>query len=120
MTGFLPENPLIVQGDHTLLVEVDSPRYSEARDRLAPFAELVKSRQVEASATAYMGDDVVDLPVLRRCGLSISVPDAPVFVRRHVDYVTRAAGGRGAVREACELIMQAQGTLLPALENYLK
>jgi DNA excision repair protein ERCC-3 len=43
MTGFPPDNPLIVQGDHTLLVEVDSPRYAEARDRLAPFAELVKS-----------------------------------------------------------------------------
>jgi DNA excision repair protein ERCC-3 len=43
MTGFRPDNPLIVQGDHTLLVEVDSPRYAEARDRLAPFAELVKS-----------------------------------------------------------------------------
>src|SRR5437764_1425280 len=43
MTGFRPDNPLIVQGDHTLLVEVDSPRYGEARDRLAPFAELVKS-----------------------------------------------------------------------------
>src|SRR4249919_159101 len=43
MTEYRPDNPLIVQGDHTLLLEVDSPRYAEARDRLAPFAELVKS-----------------------------------------------------------------------------
>jgi len=43
MTGYRPENPLIVQGDYTVLVEVDSPRYAEARDQLARFAELVKS-----------------------------------------------------------------------------
>jgi 3-deoxy-D-manno-octulosonate 8-phosphate phosphatase (KDO 8-P phosphatase) len=67
-----------------------------------------------------MGDDVVDLPVLIRCGLALSVPEAPLVVRQHAHYVTRAAGGRGAVREVCELIMHAQGTLDARIQSYLK
>jgi 3-deoxy-D-manno-octulosonate 8-phosphate phosphatase (KDO 8-P phosphatase) len=60
---------------------------------------------------------VVDLPVLRRCGLALTVPDAPLVVKQYADYVTRARGGRGAAREACELIMHAQGTLERPLTN---
>ena len=67
-----------------------------------------------------MGDDVVDLPVMLRCGLALTVPDSPLIVRQHADYVTRAHGGRGAAREVCELIMHAQGKLERALEAYLK
>ena len=55
-----------------------------------------------------MGDDLPDLPVLRRCGLAISPPDAIELVREQAHYVTRASAGKGAVREACELILQAQ------------
>jgi 3-deoxy-D-manno-octulosonate 8-phosphate phosphatase (KDO 8-P phosphatase) len=94
--------------------------FQGAADKALAFAALLKSRAVEAPAIAYMGDDVVDLPVMRRCGFAISVPDAPLLVRQHAHYVTRARGGRGAAREACELIMQAQGTLEPALAAYLK
>ena len=116
----------IITGRQSRAVELRSKNlgidlvFQGVADKARTFAELVKSRQLEPSAASYMGDDVVDLPGLRRCGLSLSVPDAPVFVRRHVDYVTRAAGGHGAVREACELIMQAQGTLAHALEKYLE
>jgi len=49
--------------------------------------------------------------VLRRCGLALTVPEAPFEVKQAAHYVTRARGGRGAVREACELILHAQGTL---------
>ncbi len=89
-------------------------------DKAQAFATLLAARSLEAAATAYMGDDVVDLPVMVRCGLALSVPHAPLIVRQHADYVTQTPGGRGAVREACELIMHAQGTLAPALEAYLK
>jgi 3-deoxy-D-manno-octulosonate 8-phosphate phosphatase (KDO 8-P phosphatase) len=58
-----------------------------------------------------MGDDWADLPVLARCGFAASVPEAPQLVRERVHHVTRAPGGRGAVREVCELIMRAQDTL---------
>jgi 3-deoxy-D-manno-octulosonate 8-phosphate phosphatase (KDO 8-P phosphatase) len=94
--------------------------YQGVEDKAIAFAELLAARGLEASATAYMGDDVVDLPVLTRCGLALSVPDAPLIVKQHVDYVTRAGGGRGAVREICELIMHAQGTLDTRLQSYLK
>ena len=67
-----------------------------------------------------MGDDVIDLPVMIRCGLALSVPAAPLFVRQHAHYVSRTSGGRGAVREVCELIMHAQGTLEQKLQTYLK
>jgi 3-deoxy-D-manno-octulosonate 8-phosphate phosphatase (KDO 8-P phosphatase) len=83
------------------------------------FDLLLRAVGVEASQTAYMGDDLVDLPVLRRCGLSATVPEAPDLVRRHADHVTVAAGGRGAVREFCELIMRLQGTLEAQWSQYL-
>jgi 3-deoxy-D-manno-octulosonate 8-phosphate phosphatase (KDO 8-P phosphatase) len=94
--------------------------FQGALDKARAFAELLALRKLDAAATAYMGDDVVDLPVLRRCGLALTVPDAPLAVKQHADYVTRAGGGRGAAREVCEMIMHAQGTLERQLEVYLK
>jgi 3-deoxy-D-manno-octulosonate 8-phosphate phosphatase (KDO 8-P phosphatase) len=80
-------------------------------DKGAAFGALLRELGLQPGEASYMGDDVIDLPVLRRCGFAIAVPDAPAAVLRHAHYVTRARGGRGAVREACEFIMQAQGTL---------
>ena len=94
--------------------------YQGVTDKAQAFAALIEARALDAAATAYMGDDVVDLPVMRRCGLALTVPNAPLLVKQHADYVTRAAGGRGAAREVCELIMHAQGTLARALETYLR
>jgi 3-deoxy-D-manno-octulosonate 8-phosphate phosphatase (KDO 8-P phosphatase) len=93
--------------------------FQGATDKARVYADLLAARKLDAGATAYMGDDVIDLPVLRRCGLALTVPDAPLAVKQHADYVTRAHGGRGAAREACELIMHAQGTLGPRLEAHL-
>ena len=89
-------------------------------DKLASFDELLDSLGLERADAAYMGDDVVDLPVMRRCGLAISVPAAPEIVRRHADIVTTRGAGHGAVREACEFMMSAQGSLDAELERYLK
>jgi len=94
--------------------------YQGVEDKAHAFAELLAARRLDAAAVSYMGDDVVDLPVLTRCGLALSVPEAPLFVRQHAHYVSRAGGGRGAVREVCELIMHAQGTLEKKLQTYLK
>jgi 3-deoxy-D-manno-octulosonate 8-phosphate phosphatase (KDO 8-P phosphatase) len=87
--------------------------------KLNAFGQLAASLGLEARHCAYMGDDWVDLPVLTRCGLAVSVPEAPEAVKSRVHYVTRAGGGRGAVREACELIMQAQGTFEKQLAPFL-
>lgn len=94
--------------------------YQGIEDKARAFAELLAARRLDAAATAYMGDDVVDLPVLTRCGLALTVPAAPLLVKQHAHYVTRAGGGHGAVREVCELIMQAHGTLDARLQSYLE
>ena len=88
-------------------------------NKLTAFQELAVSLGLEARHCAYMGDDWVDLPVLTRCGLALSVPEAPPVVRSRAHYVTAAGGGRGAAREACELIMQAQGTFEARLAPFL-
>jgi 3-deoxy-D-manno-octulosonate 8-phosphate phosphatase (KDO 8-P phosphatase) len=94
--------------------------YQGAADKHAAFRELLTRFKLDAAATAFMGDDVLDLPVLRHCGLAAAVPDAPAVVQRHAHYVTTARGGHGAVRELCELIMVAQGTLDAQLAPYLR
>ncbi len=81
-----------------------------AEDKLRAYTDLRKELGLEDSQVCYMGDDLPDLPVLRCCGLALSPPEAVEQVREHAHFVTRTSGGRGAVREACELIMQAQGT----------
>ena len=83
------------------------------------FAKLLQTLGLEPHQAASIGDDVVDLPILIRCGFAATVPAAPAFVRERVHYVTTAAGGHGAVREFCEVIMAAQGTLDDALNKYL-
>ena len=94
--------------------------YQGVADKHAAFVELLARFKLDAAAAAFMGDDVLDLPVLTRCGLAAAVPDAPAAVRRHAHYVTKARAGMGAVRELCELIMAAQGTLDARLAPYLR
>lgn len=89
-------------------------------DKRAAYAQLREDAGVAEHECAFVGDDVVDLPVMVRCGLPVAVPEAHWFARQHAVYVTEKSGGKGAVREVCDLIMQAQGTLLPALNEYLK
>jgi len=80
---------------------------------------LLEELNLSPNAAAFMGDDVVDLPVMRRVGFSITVPNAPQVVRDHAHYLTQREGGYGAVRETCELIMSAQGTLDTQMAPYL-
>ena len=94
--------------------------YQGVGDKLASYEALLAQLRLDRTAAAYMGDDLIDLPVLRRCGLALSVPDAPAAVRQQAHYVTTAPGGRGAVREASELIMRAQGTLDASIAAYSK
>jgi len=93
--------------------------YQGVENKLEVMVGLLDKLKLPRDAAAYMGDDVVDLPVMLRVGLAISVPDAPQVVRDRAHYVTRRDGGQGAVREACELLMSAQGTLDTQLAPYL-
>ncbi|MDP2693398.1 MAG: HAD hydrolase family protein, partial [Gallionella sp.] len=94
--------------------------FQGVENKLKTMLDLLNKLKLPRDAAAYMGDDVVDLMVMRHVGLSISVPESPLLVREHSDYVTQCRGGHGAVREACELIMSAQGTLDAQLAPYLK
>ncbi|MDP2143330.1 MAG: HAD family hydrolase [Gallionella sp.] len=94
--------------------------YQGVERKLDAMVDLLDKLKLSRDAAAYMGDDVVDLCVMRHVGLAISVPESPQLVREHSDYVTQRSGGHGAVREACELIMSAQGTLDAQLAPYLK
>jgi len=94
--------------------------YQGVEHKLEAMVDLLTKTNLSRDSAAYMGDDVVDLSVMRHVGLAISVPEAPELVREHSHYVTRRSGGNGAVREACELIMSAHGTLDTQLAPYLK
>jgi len=89
-----------------------------ADDKLAAFEAMLVAEGLTAGQIAYMGDDIVDLPVLRRCGLAVTVPNAPAEVLARCHYITRAGAGQGAAREVCELIMRAQGTWAAQLALY--
>jgi 3-deoxy-D-manno-octulosonate 8-phosphate phosphatase (KDO 8-P phosphatase) len=78
-------------------------------DKAAALAELLARHGLAAEEAACMGDDLVDLPLLARAGLALSVPGGAAEARAAAQYVTARGGGRGAVREAVELILKAQG-----------
>ncbi len=94
--------------------------YQGIEDKLAAMQSLLSETKFAPEQAAFMGDDVVDLPVMRRVGLALSVPAAPQMVRDHAHYVTQRAAGYGAVREVCELILAAQGNLDSQLAPYLR
>ncbi|OIR05811.1 3-deoxy-D-manno-octulosonate 8-phosphate phosphatase KdsC [mine drainage metagenome] len=94
--------------------------YQGVEDKLAVMQSLLAELKLAPEAAAFMGDDVVDLPVMRRVGLALSVPAAPQVVRDHAHYVSLREAGHGAVREVCEMILGAQGTLDAQLAPYLK
>jgi len=89
-------------------------------DKRIALQELVSTMDVAPEEIAYMGDDLPDLPALRFAGLGITVPNGYWLVQQHADYCTSAAGGSGAVREACDLILTAQNKLEAALARYLE
>lgn len=93
--------------------------YQGKLNKLDAFHDLLGKLNVSASQTAYTGDDVVDLPVMKEAGLAIAVQDAHPFVKQHAHWITQNCGGRGAARDVCELIMQAQGTLDAQLNSFL-
>ncbi len=85
--------------------------YQGSLDKTIAFKELLTKLNLTPDQTAYAGDDVIDLPVLTQVGLAVAVQDAHPFVKKHAHWITEHNGGRGAARDLCELIMEAQGSL---------
>jgi len=94
--------------------------YQGQLDKLAAFEILIQKLGLPAEAVAYVGDDIVDLPVMRRVGLSITVQDAHPLAMQHAHWQTPHCGGAGAARDVCELIMRSQNTLDQILAPFLK
>jgi 3-deoxy-D-manno-octulosonate 8-phosphate phosphatase (KDO 8-P phosphatase) len=92
--------------------------YQGIWNKVEAFAGILERRKLVPEETAYVGDDVVDIPLLKRVGFSVAAADAAPEVRRAADYVTKHPGGHGAVREVCEVILKAQGRWTEVAARY--
>jgi 3-deoxy-D-manno-octulosonate 8-phosphate phosphatase (KDO 8-P phosphatase) len=89
------------------------------QDKLTVFKEILQREGLKASEAAFVGDDVIDLPVMRNCGLAIAVANARDQVKQEAHWVTPHSGGDGALRDAVEYVLRAQGKLKAVIEKYL-
>src|SRR3990172_8018881 len=87
-------------------------------DKAQALTELMQKLGIEDKATAYVGDDLVDLPAMSRAGLAIAVASARPEVLARADWITTAPGGHGGVREVCEMLLEAQGKLAGRVKKY--
>jgi len=94
--------------------------YQGSRDKLPAFEQLLGDTGLQAGQVAYVGDDLPDLPIMRRVGFAIAVQNAQGFVKQHSDWVTSARGGDGAVREVTDFILHSQGLLDAQQASYLE
>ena len=94
--------------------------YQGVEDKRGAYATLLEQLVLAAEQSGYMGDDLLDLPLITRCGFAATVAAAPEAVRKRAHYVARAGGGHGAVREVCEFILRAQGMLEHAIGAHLQ
>jgi len=93
--------------------------YQGQLDKRKAFDKLLAKLELKHEQVAYVGDDVIDLPVMRQAGLAIAVQDAHPLAKQHAHWQTPHNGGRGAARDVCELIMEAQGTLQAQWDRFL-
>ncbi len=94
--------------------------YQGHEHKIAAFNEIIEAMGIKPEQAAHMGDDLLDLPIMVRVGLSIAVNDANDSVKEYADWCTKTPGGLGAVREVCDFIMQAQGTFDDVLKRYMQ
>ena len=93
--------------------------YQGIQDKLTVFEEILRREGIKPAEAAFVGDDVIDLPVMRNCGLAIAVANARDEVKEDAHYVTLHSGGDGALRDAVEYILKAQGTWKQVVEKYI-
>lgn len=94
--------------------------YQGVHDKRTAFEQLLQQTGISPEQCGFIGDDVIDLPILLRVGFAVSVPNGHPEVRKRVHYVTQATGGRGAAREVCDFILHAQGSYEAVLAPYLR
>jgi len=105
----------IITGRQSRLVEVRAAErgidllYQGVKDKLEPYQRILAELGLRDAEVAYVGDDIVDLPILCRVGFAATVADAVEDVKPHVHYVCQRPGGRGAIREVCDLLLKESG-----------
>jgi len=87
--------------------------------KIPPYERILRAAGVQDEEVCFVGDDLVDLPILKRAGLAVCVQNGHSLLRKHVHYVTKAPGGQGAIRETIEIILEAQGKWKPVVDRYL-
>ncbi len=92
--------------------------YQNCFDKLETFEGILKKFNLSPKETCFIGDDLIDIPVLKRVGFAVSVPNAVEETKKAAHYITKAHGGRGAVREICDLIIKAQGRWQDIMARY--
>ncbi len=93
--------------------------YQGAQQKLDVYEKIIEKHGLRDEEVCYVGDDLIDLPVLRRVGFSVAVPDSPEEVLSVADYVTKAPGGGGAVREVVEKVLKSQGKWEGIMKRYV-
>jgi len=93
--------------------------YQGRKDKKAAFEILLKEQGLEAVECLYMGDDLVDIPILRQVGVAVTVADAPEYMDAYCDFRTKLKGGEGAVREVIEILLKEKGQWDSLMEKYL-
>ncbi len=117
-------NVAIITGRHSRVVERRSHElgikevYQKCYDKRAAYNELKKKYNLKDEEIAYIGDDIVDIPILVRTGLAVVVSDAVEDAKRFAHYVTKSRGGHGAVREVTDLILKAKGVWKEIIDGY--
>ena len=93
--------------------------YQGQQDKAAAFYDILSKETLTAEQVAYVGDDIIDLPVMRLCGLAIAVKNSRPEVLQEAHFITDHEGGKGAVRDAIEYILRAQGSLQRVIDDYI-
>lgn len=93
--------------------------YENSKDKKATFEQLLAENSLKADECLYMGDDVVDIPLLKYCGIGVTVADAFTYMDEFADFRTVKSGGDGAVREVIDWLLQEQGKWDQQMERYL-
>ena len=94
--------------------------YQGAKNKLEPYKKILKALDLTDHQVAYVGDDLVDLPILRRVGCSFTVADAIADIKPYVDYITTLPGGQGAVREVCDMLLRQSGLWDSVTDRYFE
>jgi 3-deoxy-D-manno-octulosonate 8-phosphate phosphatase (KDO 8-P phosphatase) len=93
--------------------------YQGKQNKLTVFQQIIEKERITAAEAAFVGDDVIDLPVMRKCGFAVAVKNARPQVKAEAHWVTSHAGGDGAARDAIEYILKAQGKWKNVVEDYV-